>query len=163
MVWHIFIHEDRVIFTDFGIALDAKEQSTTTTGMSEAFTRRYCPPEVANNQPRNRKSDVFSLGCVFVEILAVVYPELGLSLLDPRPYWTRVDDVTKTLQSFQYSTTSSALLVPLISSVCEKMIASENELRYTAEEACAHIGKTVLRSVLFCDSCRTQFQKTSLN
>jgi serine/threonine protein kinase len=155
---NILMHEGRVIYTDFGIALDANEQSTTTTGMSEAFTRRYCAPEVANNQPRNRKSDVFSLGCVFVEILAVMYPEFGLSLLNPRPYCTRVDEVTKTLQ---IRPTWSVFVGPLISSVCEKMIASENERRYTAEEACACLWNSVPNWTFFCESCRTQLQGTS--
>jgi serine/threonine protein kinase len=154
---NILIHEGRVVYTDFGIALDANEQSTTTTGMSEAFTRRYCAPEVANNQPRNRKSDVFSLGCVFVEILTLMYPECGLLLLDPRPYWTRVDEVMDTLQS---TPVWSFFKGPLVS-VCTKMIASENELRYTAEEACVHLFRSVIGQACFCESCRTQFQGTS--
>jgi serine/threonine protein kinase len=84
---NILVHNGQMIYTDFGIALDADGQNTTTTGITVSFTRRYCAPEVANNEPRNRKSDVFSLGCVFFEMLALLYPESGLNTQDPRPYW----------------------------------------------------------------------------
>ncbi|KAF1968773.1 kinase-like protein, partial [Bimuria novae-zelandiae CBS 107.79] len=67
---NILVHDGHMIYTDFGIAFDASEQDTTTTGRPEAFTDRYRAPEVANWDPRNRKSDVFSLGCVFIEIMA---------------------------------------------------------------------------------------------
>jgi serine/threonine protein kinase len=89
---NILVHNGQMIYTDFGIALDADGQNTTTTGIAESFTRRYCAPEVANNQPRNRKSDVFSLGCVFFEMLASLYPERGLNTQDPRPYWEQVQE-----------------------------------------------------------------------
>ncbi|KAF2191646.1 kinase-like protein, partial [Zopfia rhizophila CBS 207.26] len=70
---NILIHQGYIIYTDFGIALDASQSDiTTTTGTAEAFTRRYCAPEIAKKHSRNRKSDVFSLGCVFIEILAVL-------------------------------------------------------------------------------------------
>ncbi|KAI1455180.1 hypothetical protein F4805DRAFT_291151 [Annulohypoxylon moriforme] len=33
---------------------------------------RYCAPEVAANKPRNSSSDIWSLGCVFLEMIAVL-------------------------------------------------------------------------------------------
>jgi serine/threonine protein kinase len=152
---NILIHEGRVIFTDFGIALDANGQSTTTTGMSEAFTRRYCAPEVANNQPRNRKSDVFSLGCVFLEILAVVSPKFDLSLVDPRPYWTRIDEVMESLGN------KADFFTEPFSQVCRRMIASESELRYTAEDVCAYLLKSEPARWFYCQQdCVSQLLKT---
>jgi serine/threonine protein kinase len=147
---NILIHEGRVIFTDFGIALDANGQSTTTTGMSEAFTRRYCAPEVANNQPRNRKSDVFSLGCVFLEILAVVSPEFDLSLVDPRPYWTRIDEAMESLGN------KADFFTKPFAQVCRRMIASESELRFTAEDACAYVSKHKPANWFSCKYCESQ-------
>ncbi|PVH98199.1 kinase-like protein, partial [Periconia macrospinosa] len=74
---NILIHQGRIIYTDFGIAFDATQHdSTTTTGRPNAFTRRYCAPEVASWAKRNRKSDIFSLGCVFIEVLTVLEPLL---------------------------------------------------------------------------------------
>jgi serine/threonine protein kinase len=62
-----------VVYTDFGISYDYSLLSQSTTiGHPIAFTRRYCAPEVADWTPRNRKADIFSLGCVFLEILQVL-------------------------------------------------------------------------------------------
>jgi serine/threonine protein kinase len=91
---NILIHKGRVIYTDFGIALDASQQeNTTTVGDPGAFTRRYCAPEVANWEKRNRKSDVFSLGCVFLEILAVLEPQIGLGAFHSNPYWMNIESI----------------------------------------------------------------------
>jgi serine/threonine protein kinase len=74
---NILIHRGSVLYTDFGISLDFSEHgNSTTTGRPESFTRRYCAPEVVNWDRRNSKSDVFSLGCVYVEILDALYPKL---------------------------------------------------------------------------------------
>ncbi|KAF2003969.1 hypothetical protein P154DRAFT_572432 [Amniculicola lignicola CBS 123094] len=63
----------------------------------EAYTDRYRAPEVADWEPRNRKSDVYSLGCVFIEISARLSPDGDLVASDPRPYWHRVGDLQITL------------------------------------------------------------------
>ncbi|OAL43443.1 kinase-like protein, partial [Pyrenochaeta sp. DS3sAY3a] len=73
---NILIHQGSVLYTDFGISFDADDDNTTTIGYVGAFTRRYCAPEVQDHTRRDRKSDVYSLGCVFVEILDVLEPQL---------------------------------------------------------------------------------------
>ncbi|KAF2686588.1 kinase-like protein [Lentithecium fluviatile CBS 122367] len=74
---NILIHQGSVIYTDFGYSLDHSAIGrSTTTGKPQAFTRLYCAPEVSDHSPRNSKSDIFSLGCVFLEILFVLYEEL---------------------------------------------------------------------------------------
>ena len=90
---NILIHDGRVIYTDFGIAFDADQQDTTTVGYPGAFTRRYCAPEVQDHANRNRKSDVYSLGCVFVEILDVLEPKIGFRDMDNLPYFQKSDPV----------------------------------------------------------------------
>ncbi|KAF2657970.1 kinase-like protein [Lophiostoma macrostomum CBS 122681] len=71
---NILIHGGNVIYTDFGISLDFAQQDSTTIGHPQSFTKRYCAPEVADFGSRNSRSDVFSLGCVYVEILAALHP-----------------------------------------------------------------------------------------
>ncbi|KAF2473709.1 kinase-like protein, partial [Lindgomyces ingoldianus] len=74
---NILIHKGSIIYADFGYSLDHSAIGrSTTTGMPQAFTRKYCALEVSNYSPRNSKSDIFSLGCVFLEILFVLYKEL---------------------------------------------------------------------------------------
>ena len=58
-----------VYFTDFGTTLDWFDVGhSTTTGLAPKGTLRYAAPEVATNQPRNASADIWSLGCVFLEI-----------------------------------------------------------------------------------------------
>lgn len=45
---------------------------STTEGLPDSLTRRYAAPEVLANEPRNRSADVFSLGCVYLEMLAAL-------------------------------------------------------------------------------------------
>ncbi|KAF2877349.1 kinase-like domain-containing protein, partial [Massariosphaeria phaeospora] len=73
---NILVHQGSVLFADFGIAFDFEHGRSTTTGHPNSFTRRYCAPEVADWDKRNSKSDVFSLGCVYVEILDALQPDL---------------------------------------------------------------------------------------
>ncbi|KAH7397054.1 kinase-like domain-containing protein [Phaeosphaeria sp. MPI-PUGE-AT-0046c] len=94
---NILIHDGRVIYTDFGIAFDADQQDTTTCGYTNTFTRRYCAPEVQDQTSRNRKSDVFSLACVYLEMLDVLEPKFGLRAEDKLPYFEKLDSVRQRL------------------------------------------------------------------
>jgi len=67
---NILIHQDIVIYTDFGASKDTtKDGQCTTEGRPESLTRRYCAPEVLEYDKRNFAADIFSLGCVFIEML----------------------------------------------------------------------------------------------
>jgi serine/threonine protein kinase len=66
---NILINNGTVLITDFGIALDWTDLGQdTTTGKPEAYTNSYVAPEVAAAKPRNVAADVWSLGCVFMDI-----------------------------------------------------------------------------------------------
>jgi serine/threonine protein kinase len=61
---NILIHEGSMLYTGFGISLDAsQDERTTTLGTALCMTFRYRAPEVARFV-KNRKSDIYSLGCV---------------------------------------------------------------------------------------------------
>ena len=67
---NILIHKGEVMYTDFGLSYDFGDIGrSTTTGNPQGITRRYCAPEVAEWGRRNTKSDIFSLGCVFIEMV----------------------------------------------------------------------------------------------
>jgi serine/threonine protein kinase len=88
---NILIHEGNVLYTDFGFSLDHSALGrSTTTGRPDAFTRRYCAPEVAEHDKRNSKSDIFSLGCVFAEITTALYPFLNQESLIEGPFYQRI-------------------------------------------------------------------------
>jgi serine/threonine protein kinase len=84
-----------LFLTDFGISTDFTDASTSVTDGIARGTYKYCAPEVARWEPRGRAADVYSLGCVFLQIETV---NRGLSLLDLDKFRSSGDD-----QSFQKS------------------------------------------------------------
>jgi serine/threonine protein kinase len=157
---NILVHEGQMIFTDFGIAFDASGQDTTTTGVPGAFTARYRAPEVAEERPRNRKSDVFSLGCVFLEIIQLLAPDANIEISDSRPYWQRASEIRDTLADL--STSGSVL--SQMSLVCSFMLEPDSVRRYTAEAVLQHIlsvqrSQTELPYELICKECQSPVSK----
>ena len=70
---NILVDRGNVLFADFGLSLDFTDASgSTTTSMTNGMTPRYCAPEVAQSEPRNTKSDLWSLGVVFIEMAVVL-------------------------------------------------------------------------------------------
>jgi hypothetical protein len=62
----------RIYVTDFGLSRSFAPQDHSQTEGPTSRTPRYCAPEVYNDEPRGRSADMFSLGCVFLEILTVI-------------------------------------------------------------------------------------------
>ncbi|KAH6629837.1 hypothetical protein C7974DRAFT_395322 [Boeremia exigua] len=69
---NVLVHEGRVLLTDFGLALDWNDINNSTTEGPTWATPRYSAPEVANHAERNWSADIWSLGCVFLEIWTVL-------------------------------------------------------------------------------------------
>jgi serine/threonine protein kinase len=72
----------RVYIADFGLSRNFSSENSQTDGPT-ARTPRYCAPEVYLYESRGRAADVFSMGCVFTEILTVY---AGYDLEDLREY-----------------------------------------------------------------------------
>jgi serine/threonine protein kinase len=70
---NILVHQGNVLLTDFGLSRDfAEDVGSTTSGITPA-SPRYSPPEVAVYEARNTSADVWSLGCVFLEMVAALH------------------------------------------------------------------------------------------
>jgi tRNA A-37 threonylcarbamoyl transferase component Bud32 len=70
---NILIKGRTVLFCDFGISRDWSGTSgDTTQGPVYKKTTRYCSPEVNEGQQRNKASDIFSLGVVYLEMISVL-------------------------------------------------------------------------------------------
>ncbi len=65
--------------TDFGLSRDTSDASSSVTDGIERGTYKYCAPEVAKYLPRGRAADIFTLGCVFLELTSACR---GLSLIE---------------------------------------------------------------------------------
>jgi len=72
---------DGLYITDFGLSRDTADASSSITDGNERGTYKYCAPEVARFEPRGRAADVYSLGCVFLEI-NTVHCQLSLAALE---------------------------------------------------------------------------------
>ncbi|KAF1363864.1 kinase-like protein [Lizonia empirigonia] len=70
---NILVHGGSVIYTDFGYSREFVQlDSSTTEGRPDPYTKRYGAPEVRQEEKRNSSADVYSLGCVFVDIFAAL-------------------------------------------------------------------------------------------
>lgn len=62
----------RVYIADFGIARAYMSAADAETDSPTSFTRTYAAPEVVDQGTRKFRADIFSLGCVFMEMVAVL-------------------------------------------------------------------------------------------
>jgi serine/threonine protein kinase len=69
---NILLSRDGIWITDFGSAKDFTADGTSTSESRERGTLRYCAPEVSSYEESGRSADIFSLGCVFLEMVIVL-------------------------------------------------------------------------------------------
>lgn len=103
--WNVLVYRGNVLLTDFGISRDWSGAGHSTSTGPTSKTSRYCAPEVADYAPRNSSSDIWSLGCVFLEMWTVIS---GSS----------VDSLTQHLRSHGRNTPCYYLKFDAISSWC---------------------------------------------
>ena len=74
---NILVKERKVFITDFGLAINWKTLGNgTTTGDHGPITEEYAAPEVRKSKSRNMSADIWSLGCVYLDM--IVGHSLGL-------------------------------------------------------------------------------------
>jgi serine/threonine protein kinase len=107
---NILIYKGRIIYTDFGAAKDTiKDGECTTEGKPEFLTRKYCAPEVLEHDKRNYAADVYSLGCIFVDILFAMSPLVDHEQKPGQHFSDIMDDVHLELLSAKVPATLSFL------------------------------------------------------
>ncbi|KAJ4357481.1 uncharacterized protein N0V89_002057 [Didymosphaeria variabile] len=65
---NILLSAENLWLTDFGTATDFSDQTMSTTEGIERGTPKYFAPEVAAYEGSGRPADIFSLGCVLLEM-----------------------------------------------------------------------------------------------
>ncbi|KAI9815969.1 MAG: hypothetical protein M1827_001961 [Pycnora praestabilis] len=69
---NLLVKGDNILYADFGLSKVFDNDDTTMTHeYPSTMTPKYCAPEVAQDLPRGRPSDIFSLGCVYAEMVTV--------------------------------------------------------------------------------------------
>jgi serine/threonine protein kinase len=69
---NILVHGNQLLFADFGLSMDFSELSNSETCSFVNQQPKYRPPEGYHGRKHTCASDVFSLGCVFFEILTTL-------------------------------------------------------------------------------------------
>ncbi|KAJ8106972.1 hypothetical protein OPT61_g9183 [Boeremia exigua] len=76
--------EFRLYVTDFGISRSYRDVAAAETDSLTSFTWKYAAPEVVKQERRGLSADIFSLGCVLLE-LYVIERDIVLIWPFPRP------------------------------------------------------------------------------
>ncbi|KAF2676425.1 kinase-like protein [Lentithecium fluviatile CBS 122367] len=71
----VFGDKYKVYIADFGIARAYQSAAEVETDSPTSFTRTYAAPEVMHQDTRGFSADIFSLGCVFMEMMAAVHSQ----------------------------------------------------------------------------------------
>ncbi|KAI9732133.1 MAG: hypothetical protein M1834_004229 [Cirrosporium novae-zelandiae] len=72
---NILVKKNNILITDFGMAWDWADIEQATTKAEMRKSSIYCSPEAASNGSSRSSSDIWSLGCVFLEMITVLKGE----------------------------------------------------------------------------------------
>lgn len=84
---NVLLEDSRLFISDFSISREVVSEPDSTSSSNSPNTPLYAAPEIALAQRHGRKADVFSLGCVYLELvtftllgtLAGLYAYLGIT------------------------------------------------------------------------------------
>jgi serine/threonine protein kinase len=134
---NILLHNDRFLYTDFGCSKDIHGLEKSATEATVLGTETYAAPELFDHLPRGRSADIFSLGCVLLEIFSVLgdygsRKEEPTSFLALSPYAYHILDVEKWLQ--QRVQEHDTAIKSMWLEVCSRMLQVEPKKRPRAAE-----------------------------
>ena len=147
--YHIYV-------TDFGISRSYERLEDANTDGPTSYTRKYAAPEVIQEDTRGFPADIFSLGCVLLEIAACIYDlrpgestersvqEHLRGLLwasTPRQpwYYANIDRIDQYLGSSEWpGCLETSVLPPDTFTLIRSMIANDPKARPEAKKLCAH-------------------------
>lgn len=93
----------KLYFTDFGISKAYESVDECDTESPTSFTRTYAAQEVVIQESRGLSADMFSLGCVYSEMLATIL-DASIASFEPRGeiievHWAALRDARHTSES----------------------------------------------------------------
>ena len=131
---NILIKEKTVLLCDFGLAKDFTGQdSSASRGAKPEGTLEYRAPEVVSDHARGRLADVFSLGCVFSEMLTTSNnrsPEEYREMRQKKPFRDCLPQVQDWVTQFRHHEHS-----PLLCNIIKTMLSETPESRIAAQKA----------------------------
>lgn len=146
---NILVHGESLIYTDFGSSLDHSAATrSVTTGRPGSMTQKYAAPELKEELPRSFKTDMFSLACVFLEILSAL--ELGPLDTKMSPYREHTEAFSTMMHEIRHS--CDIWLQTVIDMTCQ-MLDVKPEARPSAETITIQLW--MCQPYNFCGQCQT--------
>ncbi|KAH0565672.1 hypothetical protein GP486_000928 [Trichoglossum hirsutum] len=157
---NILVHGNNVLFADFGISkLFVDGQNLTTEG-PERGTIMYCAPEVFDYKPRNTSADIFSLGCVFLEMLTCLsevpldeFHQYMIGESQERSFHSNIGFVMSWTHVLLGHPGGQHLYLPLV--LCRDMLKVDPRERPAAR----NIANTLALHPPFCGDCCADLEK----
>lgn len=131
----------KVYLTDFGSSRFYPTLEDSVTDNNASFTASYAAREVVNFEPRGLEADIFSMGCVFAELLGAALRLPSASLLSARgrqnnnsaqPYFRRLDSIYAWLMGLQIDEPDEMLLTVRTRTL--EMLSDAQDLRPKARK-----------------------------
>ncbi|CAN9406212.1 unnamed protein product [Alternaria sp. RS040] len=149
---NILIKGDQVYFTDFGTALDWSDRGSSITLTAAPTTPRYCAPEVIAYTERNSSSDIWSFGCVFLEMWTVLRchtledlrTHMTANGSGAKEYHSNLEANTSWIEMLRCSPGPPSDLIP--STWIENMLQRKPADRWNIHTLDNHIGETCVDS-----------------
>jgi serine/threonine protein kinase len=136
---NILVSGERILFSDFGSSHAFQDDGDSTTeGPAFGHTVIYCAPEVVVEAKRNRSADVFSLGCVFAELIIWAHGFSVPHYHEERKTTSRGSTTSAyhaTLDEVDSIFLSDNILAAPYKAIVQPMIVKEPRKRLTASEA----------------------------
>ncbi|OCL11838.1 kinase-like protein [Glonium stellatum] len=138
---NVLLSHDGLWVTDFGISTDLAALATTGSECVERGTAKYFAPEVAIYERSGRSADIFSLGCMFLEMVALCR---GSSLQDlrrlrPAENFSFQANLHLRREWFTLLKSRQIRIQHLLCEI-EQMIDPDPEMRPMASELMEHLG-----------------------
>lgn len=162
--------EDEFLWADFGLAKNFSRSGVSGTENSFEGTKEYAAPETFRHARHGRSADIFSLGCVFLEILSVILMETlsrdapdGLRRLTP--YFLNIGRVRDwvDLQVRAEERRQSRGLIPLLK-LSRRMVAENPWDRPKISEVVKDLAHIHADGVaMFCTKCWPHLEESRLH
>ncbi|KAI9766196.1 MAG: hypothetical protein M1839_005012 [Geoglossum umbratile] len=160
---NILVIGEKILLTDFNVSTHWRAaEDSVTNDTNPLMTPRYGAPEMLDNGPRGSASDIWSLGCVFLEMVTILK---GKDLSDMRAFFENhgsksivfaknLDGIRAWIANLRTVDEQSTDNLPLkwIQQMLRKTSAQPLAAETLAKEA-AMAGKTEHPPVTFCGLC----------
>jgi serine/threonine protein kinase len=159
---NILCHEDRFYIADFGLAYHFTPEKGSRTTNSPNGTGLYLAPEASSDAASHgRATDVFALGCAFLEILsALIYgpDNCGKSIRMCREYAANLDKVKAWIDKALLTTPGKREPEQSLLALSQNMI-NEEKHRPQIQEVITELRQIhdESRMALFCKRCIQEF------